>query len=560
MSYQNRTITAWLVAIVLLTTPLLAVYGSGGRIEGKITDPKGAAVAGAVVTVTVEINNQNYTAVTDQQGRYKVEGLAAGTYTILVSAMGFSDTRKELVKVDEGTVALVDLRLEIASVEASVTAPAEGSKGNSDPVYQQLRQQAKSDQDFAGPYASVNNVVIKKEGAEFTLRSGELYFLPPVEGRITGAVFIGDGELSLAPPTEVEKNSLKIFTDQPTLTEQFSNLVLRFTDKTFDEIKASPNAAMRTGGPQAGRARDLYRDNQQLLRKRLRDNRELRTLADIYAPARPGFFNAFIEGRRYNKLVYVFDPLGIPEVSPEIPEVSPEEVGLFSYGETDRGFWTAFHRAEEYGNGTATSSEDHRVVDITHHEIDSSIKGTRIIATDRLTLRALLPGTRVVPFDLYRTLRVGRVQDEQGRNLSFIQESKDEDADLGIILPEPVETGKIYKLTVSYDGEDALRDSGGGNFILIPRDTWYPNNGGKEFDRAIFDITFRYPKNMTFVGTGAPVGPDTRQGDLTVTRWSSGATELAVAGFTAGLRRRSSPTNKRDITLSSMPMKKFLTS
>ena len=36
-----------------------------------------------------------------------------------------SDGRKELVKVDEGTVALVDLRLEIASVEASVTVPVE---------------------------------------------------------------------------------------------------------------------------------------------------------------------------------------------------------------------------------------------------------------------------------------------------------------------------------------------------------------------------------------------------------------------------------------------------
>ena len=91
------------------------------------------------------------------------------------------------------------------------------------------------------------------------------------------------------------------------------------------------------------------------------------------------------------------------------------------------------------------------------------------------------------------------------------------------------------KLTVSYDGGDALRDSGGGNFILIPRSTWYPNNGGTQFgDRAIFDVTFRHPKNMTFVGTGANVGTDTREGDLSVTRWSSGTTELAVAGFNYG--------------------------
>ena len=53
-------------------------------------------------------------------------------------------------------------------------------------------------------------------------------------------------------------------------------------------------------------------------------------------------------------------------------------------------------------------------------------------------------------------------------------------------------------------------------------------------DRAIFDMTFRYPKNYTFVGTGAPTGPDAREGDLAVAKWSSGQTELAVAGFNYG--------------------------
>jgi len=508
--------------------PPASVHSSGGRIEGKITDPKGAAIVGARITVTDDINTQRYTVLTDQQGHYKVEGLPAGTYVVVVSAKGFTEGRKESVKVDEGIVTPLDLQLEIATVEENVIVPAEASKSNSDPVYQQLRQQAKTAQDFAGPYASVNNVVIKREGATFTLRNGEIYFLPPVEGRVTGGVFIGDGEMTVVPPTQVEKNSLKIFTDQPTLIEQFSNLVLRFTDKTFDEINASPNTTKGNGGSQAGRARDLYRDHQQLLRKNLRDNRELRTLADIYAPSRPGFFNAFINGRRYNKLVYIFDPLGIPEVS-------PEEVALFSYGETDGGFWTAFHHVEEYRTGTATSSEDHRVVDITHHAIDGSIKGAHITASDHLTLRALLSGTRVVPFNLYRTLRVVRVQDDQGKDLNFIQEAKDEDADFGVIMPQSLEAGKTYKLTVDYAGGDALRDSGRGNFILIPRSTWYPNNGGTQFgDRAIFDMTFRYPKGLTFVGTGTPLGPDTREGDLNIAKWSSGTTELAVAGFNYG--------------------------
>ncbi|HKO99143.1 MAG TPA: carboxypeptidase regulatory-like domain-containing protein [Pyrinomonadaceae bacterium] len=524
----NRATLAIILLCAFFVLPAIVAHSAGGRIEGKVVDPKGSAVVGATVTITDEVTNRIFTGVTDQQGRYKVEGVPAGSYTVVVSAKGFNEGRKEAVKVDEDQAAVVDLKVEIAAVEASVTVGATSLKANNDPVYQQLRQQARSEGDFTGPFATVSNFVLKREGATFTMRNGEVYFVKPVEGRYTGAVFFGDGEVSVIPPTRTEQNALKIFIDEPTLTEQVSSLVLRFTDKTFDEFSNSTSVKMSTGGPQSTRARDLFRENQTLMRKELRDNSELRVLADLYAPERPGFFTAFINGKRFSKLVYLYNPLGIPEVS-------PEEVLLYSYGTSDGGFWTAFHRLDEYRKGTATSSEDHRLIDMTRHEIDGTIKGTQISATDRVSFKALVPGTRVLLLNLYRTLRVSKVTDEQGTELSFVQEDKNEDADLGIILPKPLEAGKTYTLTVQYSGGDALRDSGGGNYILIPRLSWYPNNGGTQFgDRAIFDMTFRYPKGQTFVGTGAMVGAETREGDYTVAKWSSGSTELAVSGFNYG--------------------------
>ena len=525
MKYTKLRVGLLVTSLALLALPPIIVHSAGGRIEGKIVDPKGATVVGATVTVTDPETNKTFTATTDQQGRYKIEGLPAKTYTLVVSAAGFSEARREAVKVEDGAVATVDLKLDIAPVEAAVTVA--GVKPNVDPVYQQLRQAGRADADFGGPFATVNNLVLQRDAAVFTLRSGEVYFAPPIEGRVTAAVFIGEGEMTLVPPTAIEKHSLSIFIDNESLTEQFSRLVVRFTDKTLEEIKASPNATMGNGGSQAAKARDFYRDNQQLLRKELRDNGELRTLTDIYGPQRPGYFTAFVAGKKHGKLVFLLDPLGLPPVS-------PEEVALFSYGETDGGIWTAFHLADEYAKGTAVSSEDHRLFDITRHEIEGVIKGTQITATDRLTFRPLVPG-RVLSMNLYRTLRVTRVQDNEGKDLGFIQESKDEDADLGILMPAPLEVGKDYTITVQYSGGDALRDSGGGNFILIPRSSWYPNNAGTQFgDRAVFDITFHYPKGLTFVGTGAPVEPDKQDGNVMVAKWSSGKTELAVAGFNYG--------------------------
>jgi hypothetical protein len=521
-----------LLLATVLSVPFLIAHAAGGRIEGKVTDPKGAAIPGAAVTVTNQISKQDFTAITDAQGRYKVEGLPAGSYTVRVAVKGFNEARREDVNVEDDATATLNVQLEIAPVEAEVKVSS-GVKGNLDPVYQSLRQLGRNDQDFAGSYAVVNNLLLKRDAGNFLLKSGELYFIAPVENRVTAAVFIGDGELSLMPPTEIEKHSLKIFTGEDGIKEQFSKLVLRFTDKTFEQIKSSPNATMKTGGPAASQARGIYRDNQELLRHRLRDNRDLRTLYDLYNPAREGYFSAFIDGKRFNKLIFLLEPLGVPNAT-------PEEVALLSYGDTDGGLWTAFHREEEYKKGTASSAEDNRLIDITHHEIDAAIKGTRLAATDKITFRNLRAGTRVVPFDLFGSLRVSRVQDAEGNDLNFVQEDKNEDADFGVIMSKPLEEGKTYQISVQYDGTEAIRDSGGGNYILIPRSTWYPGNANALYaeDRAIFDMTFRFPKAFTFVGTGAPTAPDAREGDLSVAKWSSGQTELGVAGFNYGLFKK----------------------
>src|SRR5215212_4288065 len=525
MQYSKRL--SLLIVLAVLSIPFLIAYAAGGRIEGKITDPKGAAIPNAAVTVTNQVTKQEFTATTDAQGRYKVEGLPAGIYTVRAAVKGFNEGRRDEVKVEDDSAATIDVRLEIAPVEAQVKVPT-GQKGNQDPVYQSLRQLGKGD-DFAGNYAVVNNLKLKRDAANFTLKSGELYFVTPVEDRVTAAVFVGEGELSLIPPTDIEKRSIGIFTGEGGITEQFTRLVLRFTDKTFEEIKSSPNVTMKTGGPGASQARGAFRDNQELLRKRLRDNRELRTLYDLYSPAREGFFTAFIDGKRFSKLVFLLEPLGVPNAT-------PEEVALLSYGDTDGGLWAAFHREGEYQKGTASSAEDNRLIDITHHEIDAAIKGAHLAATDRLTFINLRAGTRIVPFDLYGPLRVKSVQTADGSDLSFVQEDKNEDADFGVIMPKPLEAGQTVQLSIQYEGDDALRDSGGGNFILIPRSTWYPGNANVLFseDRALFDMTFRYPKSFTFVGTGAPTVPDSREGDIGVAKWSSGQTELAVAGFNYG--------------------------
>jgi hypothetical protein len=397
-----------------------------------------------------------------------------------------------------------------------------------DPVYGKIRGLSSAADAFTGEYAAVNNLVLKKDAASFTLQSGEIYFLKPVEGRTVGAVFLGKGELYLTPPTAVEKKHLAIFTEAPEIKEGFDTLTMFFTDETLEEIKKSPNAKMGTGGAQAQRALDAFREKESRLRNQFRYNMSSRILSDIYAPQRKGFFTVFIDGNKFGKLVYQIDPLGVSEVY-------PEQVALISYGETTGGIWTAFHLSEEYKKGTGNSWQDRRIYDITHHNIDTTVDGTRLLVKDEITLKMREANARFLPFDLYRSLRVKAVTDEKGGALVFIQEKKDADADFGVILPAAMPVDKPFKITVEYDGTEALRQAGSGNYILGPRATWYPNNPISSFgDRATFDLTFRYPKKFVLIGIGSRVGEEIIEGDRKIAKWSSEGVEMAVAGFNYG--------------------------
>ncbi len=403
------------------------------------------------------------------------------------------------------------------------------TKANIDPEYVSLRKSSDPKNSFSGEYATVNNLVIKRDTAIFTLLSGEIYFLEPVGGKTNGAVFIGNGEITLTPPVDAEKKMLNFFINSPELKEQFSELVMFFTDETFAEIKKSPNATISTNGTQSAKARDTYREKENTFKNDFRYNLTSRILMDKYSSPRSGFFYTFIEGKKYKKLLFKLDPLGLEEVY-------PEQVLLMNYNQTDFGIWTAFHLKEEYEKGTAKNSQDRRLYDLIHHQIEVTLRGTKLLALDKVKLQSRVSGQKVIPLDLFPTLRVKRITDEKGEEINIIQENQDKDGGLAIILQEAPEVGKPFILNFEYEGEGVVVAQGTGNFILNPsaRASWYPNNAAHFGDRATFDITFRYPKQFTMIGVGELIEPETIDGDFKVGHWSSKDVEMKVAGFNYG--------------------------
>ena len=171
----------------------------------------------------------------------------------------------------------------VARVSPAQTPAVAGP--NADPTYQQLRNIG-----LGSEAVSVNNIELVRDGARFHLHSGTVCFVAPVQGKVTGAVFVGDGNMVLDPPIPIENASLKLLTREDEFVEHYDRLVLRFTDSTYEEIKKAGTAA--SGGCDAG----LLRDSQNAMRHdhHLQYNLEARILQDLLGTEPGGLFVAFV--------------------------------------------------------------------------------------------------------------------------------------------------------------------------------------------------------------------------------------------------------------------------
>ncbi len=407
--------------------------------------------------------------------------------------------------------------------------PAAGP--NSDPIYQQLRTIG-----IGTEAISVSNVSLRRDAANFQFRSGTICFLAPVQGRVTGAVFVGDGNVVIDAPIDSETSTLKLLTREDEFSESFSRLVLRFTDTTYEELKRLGSAG--SGTCDAGALQDSQSD----LRHKLRYNLTARILQDVLSTEPGGLFVAFIHGKHYSdKELFAIDPHGIPDFAetvygdePDAASLAPEEVVLMTYADNKHGYWGSFHLSPEYKDGTASGAQKNSVMHIDHEQIDTSIeKSGTISGKATVTLVSLVDGLRVVPFNLFRTLRVQGATSQDGQPLSFIREDKNEDYQLFVVLPKAVSTGEKFTLTLAYAGKEVVRNEGAGNYYPRARESWYPNApGGGLGEYTNYDLTFRIPKGMKMVATGNLVS-ESEEGGQSVSVWKSDV-PLTVAGFSFG--------------------------
>jgi outer membrane receptor protein involved in Fe transport len=97
-----------------------------GTISGTVTDPQGAVIAGAKVTITSVETGTRRDLVTNSDGRFTATGVVVGTYNVRVEATGFAAAVRENVQVNVSENTELNFQLSTGSVEARVEVTAAG--------------------------------------------------------------------------------------------------------------------------------------------------------------------------------------------------------------------------------------------------------------------------------------------------------------------------------------------------------------------------------------------------------------------------------------------------
>ncbi|HEY8461510.1 MAG TPA: carboxypeptidase-like regulatory domain-containing protein, partial [Blastocatellia bacterium] len=108
-----------LISFVALTS-VMAYAQVTSSISGTVTDPTGAVVSGATVTVKNAASGIEFKTVTSAQGSYSVASLSVGRYIVTVTASGFKSATAQDIELNAGTPATVNVVLEVGQANETV--------------------------------------------------------------------------------------------------------------------------------------------------------------------------------------------------------------------------------------------------------------------------------------------------------------------------------------------------------------------------------------------------------------------------------------------------------
>ncbi|MPY90237.1 MAG: carboxypeptidase regulatory-like domain-containing protein [Luteitalea sp.] len=126
---RNKQLLATVIALINLVLPALFsglafAQDYRARVQGVVTDPSGAALPGATVTLINTNTNDTIVRQSDERGRYLFDFVVPGTYSVSAELSGFGKALQENVAVVTRGDHTLDFGLQLGNIDEQVTVQA----------------------------------------------------------------------------------------------------------------------------------------------------------------------------------------------------------------------------------------------------------------------------------------------------------------------------------------------------------------------------------------------------------------------------------------------------
>jgi len=394
---------------------------------------------------------------------------------------------------------------------------------------------------LSGAAAPVKDLVLNRDRAQMTF-NGTFYFPAAIDGRVTGAVFIGEGRfVASVPPSDFEKLNVRRLLGTDVIESTFKTAVMRFSDDTFEKIG-------KTAGDKAAvdaDAQKLASENDARILKQTGANLAARIALSILNQEQPGFFFASFDGGKRGHFNYVLDYQNrIPTFNFEINGGEKGLIFTHDSSEEYNKVWMAFYAQEDYERQRVAYSDVNDLIDITHYDLRLDLREHKkslsmdahvdaIARAPNIQAITFLIGEDLPEADHYRLKKQLRLKQVRvgGKEIAAVQE--DWEGGFTVFLPGKVEIGQLLSFEFTLQGDfmyeaEYVKDC----YYPISNTTWFPHHGF--LDRATFDLTFHHPKKLKIAASGTRLSeaPDPQDGDTFVTRYKM---DQPVDSFTFAL-------------------------
>src|SRR6266567_344120 len=108
----------------LLPVCAISQTSSTGTVSGQLTDPQGAALAGAEIRMTDPLTSITRATLTNDAGRFSFISVTPAVYDFLVSKPGFSTSKISAQRVEVGLTLTLNVTLQLGSITTTVDVKA----------------------------------------------------------------------------------------------------------------------------------------------------------------------------------------------------------------------------------------------------------------------------------------------------------------------------------------------------------------------------------------------------------------------------------------------------